>query len=65
MIRTGIGGWVYPEWRKGVFYPDGLAQKRAIRRNVEEIAQPGNIAGEHDLAPGGFGGKPRPGRVKR
>src|SRR6187200_2813067 len=30
MIRTGIGGWVYPEWRKGVFYPDGLAQKREL-----------------------------------
>jgi uncharacterized protein YecE (DUF72 family) len=30
MIRTGIGGWVYPEWRKGVFYPEGLAQKREL-----------------------------------
>jgi uncharacterized protein YecE (DUF72 family) len=29
-IRTGIGGWVYPEWRKGVFYPEGLAQKREL-----------------------------------
>lgn len=30
MIRTGIGGWVYPEWRKGVFYPEGLTQKREL-----------------------------------
>jgi uncharacterized protein YecE (DUF72 family) len=30
MIRTGIGGWVYPEWRKGVFYPEGLVQKREL-----------------------------------
>jgi uncharacterized protein YecE (DUF72 family) len=30
MIRTGIGGWVYPEWRKGVFYPAGLPQKREL-----------------------------------
>ena len=31
MIRTGIGGWVYPEWRKGTFYPEGLAQKRELQ----------------------------------
>ncbi|OYW43942.1 MAG: hypothetical protein B7Z33_13980 [Sphingomonadales bacterium 12-68-11] len=30
VIRTGIGGWVYPEWRKGAFYPEGLAQKREL-----------------------------------
>ena len=30
MIRTGIGGWVYPGWRKGVFYPDGVTQKREL-----------------------------------
>lgn len=30
MIRTGIGGWVYPEWRKGVFYPEGVTQKREL-----------------------------------
>ena len=30
MIRTGIGGWVYPEWRKGTFYPEGLVQKREL-----------------------------------
>lgn len=25
-IRTGIGGWTYPEWRGGAFYPAGLRQ---------------------------------------
>jgi uncharacterized protein YecE (DUF72 family) len=29
-IRTGIGGWVYPDWRKGNFYPEGLVQKREL-----------------------------------
>ncbi len=29
-IRTGIGGWTYPEWRKGTFYPEGLPQKREL-----------------------------------
>jgi len=28
-IRVGIGGWTYEPWR-GVFYPDGLAQKREL-----------------------------------
>ncbi|MFT4151281.1 MAG: DUF72 domain-containing protein [Paracoccaceae bacterium] len=28
-IRIGIGGWVFDEWR-GVFYPDGLPQKREL-----------------------------------
>lgn len=30
MIRTGIGGWVYPPWRGGNFYPVGLPQKREL-----------------------------------
>jgi len=30
MIRTGIGGWVYPDWRGGTFYPAGLPQKREL-----------------------------------
>ena len=29
-VRTGIGGWVYPDWRKGNFYPEGLVQKREL-----------------------------------
>jgi uncharacterized protein YecE (DUF72 family) len=28
-IRIGIGGWVFEPWR-GVFYPDGLSQKREL-----------------------------------
>jgi uncharacterized protein YecE (DUF72 family) len=30
-IRTGIGGWVYQDWRKGIFYPDGLPQKNELQ----------------------------------
>lgn len=30
MIRIGIGGWNFPEWRGGVFYPDGLPQRREL-----------------------------------
>lgn len=26
-IRTGIGGWTYPAWREGAFYPADLRQK--------------------------------------
>ena len=29
-IRTGIGGWTYPDWRKGTFYPEGLVQRREL-----------------------------------
>jgi uncharacterized protein YecE (DUF72 family) len=28
-IYVGVGGWVFEEWR-GVFYPDGLPQKREL-----------------------------------
>ncbi len=28
-IRVGIGGWTFEPWR-GVFYPDGLSQKREL-----------------------------------
>ncbi|AUH32205.1 DUF72 domain-containing protein [Paracoccus tegillarcae] len=30
MIRIGIGGWNFPEWRKGVFYPEGLPQRQEL-----------------------------------
>lgn len=30
MIRTGIGGWTYPDWRGGAFYPQGLVQKNEL-----------------------------------
>ncbi|OZI35933.1 hypothetical protein CEG14_12885 [Bordetella genomosp. 1] len=29
-IRVGIGGWTFPPWRDGVFYPPGLAQSREL-----------------------------------
>jgi uncharacterized protein YecE (DUF72 family) len=29
-IRTGMAGWVFPEWRGGQFYPDGLKQKEEL-----------------------------------
>jgi uncharacterized protein YecE (DUF72 family) len=37
MIRTGIGGWVYPDWRKGNFYPEGLTQKRELEWASRQI----------------------------
>lgn len=30
MIRIGIGGWNFPEWRGGTFYPEGLPQRREL-----------------------------------
>lgn len=30
MIRIGIGGWTFAPWRGGVFYPDGLPQRREL-----------------------------------
>lgn len=29
-IRVGVSGWSYRHWRKGVFYPDGLAERREL-----------------------------------
>ncbi|MFL6737548.1 MAG: DUF72 domain-containing protein [Sphingomonas sp.] len=29
-IRIGIGGWTYPPWRGGVFYPDKLPQSKEL-----------------------------------
>ncbi len=26
-IRCGIGGWIFPAWRHGMFYPQGLPQR--------------------------------------
>ena len=28
-VRVGIGGWTFEPWR-GVFYPEGLSQKREL-----------------------------------
>jgi len=35
-IRVGIGGWTYEPWR-GVFYPDGLSQKRELEYASREL----------------------------
>ena len=29
-IRVGIGGWTYAPWRGGMFYPEGLVQRREL-----------------------------------
>lgn len=29
-IRTGMAGWVFPDWRGGQFYPEGLKQKEEL-----------------------------------
>lgn len=29
-IRCGIGGWVFPPWRGGAFYPPGLPQREEL-----------------------------------
>ena len=30
VIRCGIGGWIFPAWRGGTFYPEGLAQREEL-----------------------------------
>ncbi len=30
LIRCGIGGWVFPPWRHGMFYPQGLPQREEL-----------------------------------
>lgn len=29
-IRCGIGGWVFPQWRGGAFYPEGMPQREEL-----------------------------------
>ncbi len=29
-IRCGIGGWVFPDWRHGMFYPEGMPQREEL-----------------------------------
>ena len=65
-IRTGIGGWVYPEWRKGTFYPEGLAQKRElefasralgaieINGTYHSLQKPESFRKWHEATPEGF-----------
>src|SRR5207237_9012776 len=35
-IHVGCSGWVYKHWR-GIFYPEGLPQKRWFERYTEEF----------------------------
>ena len=64
-IRIGIGGWTYAPWR-GVFYPDGLTQKRELEyasRKLTSIEingtfygsqKPESFAKWHDETPADF-----------
>ena len=65
MIRIGISGWRYEPWR-GVFYPDGLPQRRElefaarhfptleINGSFYSLQRPEYYADWHDAAPRGF-----------
>ena len=64
-IRIGIGGWTYEPWR-GVFYPDGLAQKRELEYAAGKLTsieingtyygsqKPESFAKWHDETPDDF-----------
>ena len=66
MIRTGIGGWTYPAWRGGMFYPKGLRQAdeqayatRAvsmieINATFYKLQKPESFAAWREFAPPGF-----------
>src|SRR4029077_14087640 len=65
LIHIGIGGWVFEPWR-GVFYPEGLTQKRELEyasRKLTSIEINGTYYGSqkpasfrkwHDETPEGF-----------
>lgn len=65
-IRTGIGGWTYPDWRKGAFYPEGLVQKRElewasrqlgaieINGTYHSLQKPASFRAWRDATPEGF-----------
>jgi uncharacterized protein YecE (DUF72 family) len=65
-IRTGIGGWVYPDWRKGNLYPVGLPQKRElefasrqvgaieINATFRKLQKPDSYRAWRDQTPDGF-----------
>jgi uncharacterized protein YecE (DUF72 family) len=66
MIRTGIGGWTYPDWRGGMFYPKGLRQAdeqayatravAAIEINATfyKLQKPESFSAWREIAPPGF-----------
>ncbi|MCC4612054.1 DUF72 domain-containing protein [Xanthomonas campestris pv. esculenti] len=65
-IHVGIGGWVYAPWRAGMFYPEGLVQRRELEyasRHVTAIEingtyygaqKPATYAKWRDEVPPGF-----------
>lgn len=65
-IHIGIGGWVYAPWRAGMFYPEGLVQRRELEyasRHVTAIEingtyygaqKPATYAKWRDQVPAGF-----------
>ncbi|WP_374408206.1 DUF72 domain-containing protein [Pelagerythrobacter sp.] len=65
-IRTGIGGWTYPEWRGGAFYPEGLRQADELAYAAERLGaievngtfyrlqKPESFAKWRDETPDGF-----------
>jgi uncharacterized protein YecE (DUF72 family) len=64
-IRVGVGGWTYEPWR-GVFYPEGLPQKRELEYAVTHLTaieinatyygsqKPASFAKWAEAAPQGF-----------
>src|SRR5689334_7850073 len=64
-IRVGIGGWTFEPWR-GVFYPEGLAQKRELEYASRQLTaieingtfygsqKPATFAKWHDETPDDF-----------
>ncbi|MFO3703752.1 DUF72 domain-containing protein [Xanthomonas codiaei] len=36
-IHVGIGGWVYAPWRAGMFYPEGLVQRRELEYASRQV----------------------------
>ncbi|MGF6757570.1 DUF72 domain-containing protein [Paraburkholderia sp. GAS42] len=64
-IRVGIGGWTFEPWR-GVFYPEGLAQKRELEYASSQLTtievngtfygsqKPATFAKWHDETPDDF-----------
>jgi len=65
-IHVGVGGWVYAPWRGGMFYPDGLVQRRELEyasRHLTSIEingtyygtqKPATYAKWRDETPDGF-----------
>ncbi len=65
-IRTGIGGWTYPDWRGGTFYPEGLRQADELAYAAEHLGaievnatfyrlqKPASFAKWRDETPDGF-----------